>query len=406
MTYSKIRDKLSLTEIVKGETGMTLHQGVNDCPVCKRKKKFYVYSDKAYKCFHPSCDANSGGDVWSLLTCMGVTESFKQSYLTTSKYVSADREILEEHRYTNLAKLFTFAKEQATLKEGNKAIEYLKERNIYTPELDYGYIPYKGLLPFFSKEILETCGVLNSNGRELFNGRIIFPFYDKYNNIVHIQGRSLDPKEELRWISSTTLPGMLSINNYVYNYIDIQDTVVLCEGVTDTLSLSAIGVPAIGCTGLETNLVRAIGSSKISNLVAIFDNDKFPIGYGNLSGQYKSWSSILKKLVELKEYKPELNIWCCSIPTKVGKDINDWLVNGLTKDMFNKHLNENSVLASSFAIDIFKDNIENHVLMWRWALQQENCVDKIDNYVKDNYSSVGSYLMELFGNGNIFSLSR
>jgi hypothetical protein len=403
-TYKALREQISLIEVVRDAAGVELRNGVNQCPVCRRQGKFNVYGDTSYKCFHPACEANEPGDVWQLLQLLGVSTNFKESLSITKKYTGIN--IKWSERSDALSKVLDVYIDEYCRSDIAKS--YLISRGINDENLLVGYAPPEGIGHIVGKATLSKLGLLNKNNTEFYSNRIIFPFYDVSNRLVHLQGRSLNSEDTLRWLSTKSMPGVSSINNYVYNLDKVNTkSLTICEGISDCLSLETIGINCVATTSLETNIAKALGETQILNLVAIFDSDVYPEGYGRLSNGFKSWYSILGKLVELKELKPHVDIWCMQVPAGC-KDINDWLLSGnLTQESFNKYAANNAVPGTVFAYNTLKDNIDMHPLLWRWLFFDDDCKSLMVEYINKNYPNWIDYIYTMFKNGYILSsLSR
>jgi hypothetical protein len=211
----------------------------------------------------------------------------------------------------------------------------------------------------YSQTVLEQHGLISPrSGDDLMRNRVVFPICTATNYFVHLQGRSLDPDSSLRWLCTSTMDGRFHSNmDYTYNIENVQHQPVLflTEGVTDGLSLIELGLPTVSCFGLKPSLQNELRHlSNLTDLIAIFDNDLHELSSNNTTQDYKSWSVVIPRLVELQLYKPNLNIWCVSPPSSRGvKDINQWLLDGLTLNEFEHYCSSNMLSLFDFAFNLF-----------------------------------------------------
>lgn len=301
----------------------------NECPFCGKMK--LAVNEQTIYCFQAGCTANSkGNDIFNLLVKTKKASSFKEA-LYSVKNVLGLKDNYNTHqifftRMDILKKAFMLYNRNLN----SIAIEYLTTRN-FNKSLWYVSIGYANSSNFlqdngFSKEQLETAGLLSKAGGELFYNHIIFAFLDQNSRVVHLQGRNLG-NSEARWIN-TRGESTKSITNYLFNinnatHLDI----FLTEGVTDGLTLieSLSRDKVVSCVGVHPKLTNQLDYFKYKrSLTAIFDNDRFDFN-NEYPGELKSWKGILVALFQLSYLLPDLEIYCIYPPNLPNiKDVNDW----------------------------------------------------------------------------------
>jgi hypothetical protein len=260
----------------------------------------------------------------------------------------------------------------------DETLEFLNNRG-YTSvleEIPFGYAPSPNYLQDCGiplKDLVEV-GLAYSSGQEFFNNRVIFPILDTKCRLVHLQGRSLDPDEDLRWLSTNSKIGSESISpicNYLFQANEYEgkesiDYLFLAEGVSDTLSLLELNIPAVGCFGVQVNLLKFVSLfSKVNVLIAVLDNDRYDV-LRKTAGEYKSWTPMVYWLTELQEALPNLNILCCPPPSSPGiKDVNDWLNTGVTPQGFSSHIKKTGLPLTQFVLKHYGQSWQHQALITR-----------------------------------------
>lgn len=387
--------------------GIQLKQGYNTCPVCNRPNKFKILDDKYYKCFHPSCAANKRGDVFNLLPLLGLSSSFKESLSIVGKLPTND--YTEESRRSYVfSKVFEVYK---LLAEQHKAeiLPILNGRGYYHALncIEFGYSPDAESMPHLvfekykiSEKELIKYGLLNTHG-DFLASRIIFPIYTKRNKLVHFQGRSTIPDSDKRWLCTPSLSRYSSITNYLFNLNNVVDesAIIITEGISDCLSLLELNLKAVASFGLSPDLVSILYDlPNLKTVIAIYDNDRHPFGYNDMSDMYKSWFVILPKLIELQEARPDLVIWCITPPEKaLISDVNDWLQQGLTRPIFESHCKAKIKSLEQFTLSLFSNQIKYHPWLLRLLNVHQRPTDlaSFSQILNTNYVDITSYLLQL-----------
>lgn len=161
-------------------------------------------------------------------------------------------------------------------------------------------------------EMVKSLGLASRHDcLELFNQRIVFTIRNAAGQITHFQARSTDPSSTCKWLASNQTEGALPISSALYNAhklkqwkIEGVSSVIMCEGITDALALECLGLPVVATFGIQRlNLERHVALFDF-NIVALYDNDCFPLSTTKLSGKEKSWPSILPQLAALQRVMP------------------------------------------------------------------------------------------------------
>ncbi len=284
----QIRQTASIVEIASQYTTLRRrgNKHVGLCPFHSEKTPSFTVDDEKqlFHCF--GCAV--GGDIFTL-----VMERENLSFPEALKYLAEKYNIplpkkrefspqlqkLEEKLFKiNENTLAFFKKNLFTTKEGEKALEYLKKRDIseeIIQKLKIGYAlnSWDSLLSFFKEKkvtpkLLEKAGLVLYNQKkdsyyDRFRGRIIFPIFGLTGKVVAFGGRSIlnaDPK----YLNSPDTP-VYSKGKILYglNFSkeSIRDTgeVIIVEGYTDFVSLYQAGI---------TNIAASLGTSLTSDQVS------------------------------------------------------------------------------------------------------------------------------------------
>ena len=284
----QIRQTASIVEIASQYTTLRRrgNKHVGLCPFHSEKTPSFTVDDEKqlFHCF--GCAV--GGDIFTL-----VMEKENLSFPEALKYLAEKYNIplpkkrefspqlqkLEEQLFKiNENTLAFFKKNLFTTKEGEKALEYLKKRDIseeIIQKLKIGYAlnSWDSLLSFFKEKkvtpkLLEKAGLVLYNQKkdsyyDRFRGRIIFPIFGLTGKVVAFGGRSI-LNAEPKYLNSPDTP-VYSKGKILYglNFSkeSIRDTgeVIIVEGYTDFVSLYQAGI---------TNIAASLGTSLTSDQVS------------------------------------------------------------------------------------------------------------------------------------------
>jgi len=377
-------------------TNFNLKVGYNTCPFCQGQKKL-VIRQTYYKCYLPSCLAHSGGDFIDLLLKAEVTRSRKEGHsLLVNDHQIKQQSYALSRRTKEMEQIFSIY--YAAFHKYPQAYSYLENRNLHLTNQPIGYAPNE---PDYlsqngvSQATSERLGLTNRYGRDLLTNRVIFPITDYKGNLLHLQGRSLDPDNDLRWLATKNAESVSPINNLFYNLAGVinEPKVYLTEGITDGLSILSLGLPAISMLGVESSLVPlSYHLPHLSKLTALFDNDKIKQGEKN-AGKYKSWARVLPNLIELKLQSPKIQIDCLLPPEKPGiKDFNDWYSNSLTQDEFIKYAHSNTLSLEQFCLKYMAQEEILHPYLWRLFKNTPDYIRQFSQIIQTLYPSYPEYI--------------
>lgn len=376
------------------------------CPVCKGSSSFKVYNDVYYKCF--KCGIR--GDIFNLITDAKIVESNKEAINAIKNLVDKTEQTKTyAYQISNMRGIFNLYRNGVQSQE--KVKEYLLSRGWRKAleKKDIGftnsgeYLQQRG----YRVKELERLGLLKYDTKELFDDHIIFPVRSANGSVVHLQGRSLNPETELRWLADKATP---AITNYLYNLDKViksnSDYIILVEGISDCTSLLELTeedgseLPVIATFGINAPLVRhAKELSKFKQLLAIFDRDKYPLG-SEKEGQYKSWVQITPALCLLAiEAKLDIKTWM--VPDVSGiKDVNDLLIEINYDHRELADLISKSVMSlHRMALKVFKRTMERANFQLLWGLHQavpnEEELRILEDFVIKEFGSMRDHIMWL-----------
>ena len=370
---------------------------INYCPACYKKGLWL--KESFFRCFKSDCKVSGGGIKYlSLLNKISEAESIK---LLSAEFKVKHTAYKPTYQQTqvryNVKLLFDYLQQLSLTSPSNLVSDYFTQRGWNSDAVKYGYWPNspdKHALQNlgFSKDILKSLNLLNYKGEEIYNNRIIFPITNIKGEVIHIQGRSLDPEAELRWLTNPGKEGEESVFNYFYNGhllgLDTTKTLFLCEGISDALSLECLGLNVISSLNLYPPLLKYTKSlEKLDKLIVIYDNDKSTTG---AITQYKSWEPVIDRLVELQCILPQLEILCVMPPEITGiTDLNEWLISiNYDATLFERHIQKQILPLDYFLISKFINKRDDIIKLIK--LKQSILNLKLEKD-KDTMSSLKNY---------------
>ena len=271
------------------------------CPLRRETQpSFYVNARKNLFCCH---GCGQGGDLIRFVQ-LSRHLSFRQSlaYLEQQSAPPVDSAaVLEEAA--------AFYQEQ--LDSYPEALRYLKQRGVRDPaliqELRIGYAPGGSLrrhltLHGNSFDLLRRVGLLNSQGRDTFYGRVVFPCCQD-GRLVNLYGRSLGAAFTHRF-----LPGPKG-GLYAWEQVRQCPAVILVEGLFDYAVLWQAGFRHVTCSlGIHLNayagLIRKLHLSNGSKS-AVLASSTFAIA-GMLEGLAAKLKQAATEQTEVTQLPPEL----------------------------------------------------------------------------------------------------
>ncbi len=257
------------------------------CPFHSEKDPSFTVDDERqlFHCF--GCGV--GGDIFSLvmekenLSFPEALRYLANKYnipLPQEKRISPRQRKEEETLYKiNVDALAFFKKNLFNTNEGQKALDYLKKRNIsegIIQKLKIGYArnSWDALLSFFKSkgitpQLLEKSGLIIPRQKkegyyDRFRGRIIFPIFDDNGKALAFGGRTIidaEPKylnspDTQVYSKGKVLYGL----NFCKESIREKGEIILVEGYTDFVSLYGAGI---------TNIAASLGTSLTSYQVRL-----------------------------------------------------------------------------------------------------------------------------------------
>ena len=174
----------------------------------------------------------------------------------------------------------------------------------------------------FTPNYKKFCDALFPNhGKEITaDARLVIPFYDKYDTLIGVSGRSLENSDyKLRYV---TLRSTNSQDKLIYGMdkVNTNELVKIVEGPIDSMFLS--NCVASG----DSALIQTAKLIDAKNKVLVFDNEPRN-----------------KEIVKLMSDAIKLNynvvIWPDTIK---GKDINEMIMNGMTSNEIEEIISSNT----------------------------------------------------------------
>jgi len=196
----------------------------------------------------------------------------------------------------------------AKLPADHLAVKYVKSRQI--PENKFSLLYHTETFKKFINNIVPD----KFPDVKKDEPRLIIPFYSKDGKLTYIQGRSYEPKAEIRYI---TVKVVNDDKIYGLERIDETRDIIVVEGPLDSLFLDN----ALAMAGSSVSDIKDIPKDKI-----IFAFDREPRN---------------KQIIQqMERYANNGYRVAVLSPMQEGKDINDWVMNGINpKDIRNDIIN-------------------------------------------------------------------
>jgi len=179
-------------------------------------------------------------------------------------------------------------------KENKLALEYVKSRwskeSIQFFKIGYASDSWDGLINYAKESGLKTdylhqAGLIKEKKQggfyDVFRGRIIFPFFDKYSRIIGFTGREQTGNKEAAKYMNTPETIIYKKKSFLYgihaaaNEIRKKDRAYLVEGNPDVIRLHELEINNTVCTGGTSLTAEHIQQLKsmCKSIVIIGDND-------------------------------------------------------------------------------------------------------------------------------------
>ena len=280
-----------------------------------------------------------------------------------------------------------------SLKENEKAIDYLKQRGItgetakvfglgFAPN-DYNTLK-KQLNQYKESDMLSVGLLANSDNENYvkFRNRIMFPIYNTYGNLCGFGGRLLTENNKLPKYMNSPETKLYSKRNILYGLNiarkvkETEKRIFVVEGYMDVISLYQNDiknvVATLGTAISQSHLLNCFKYSK--EIIFAFDGDE--------AGQKAAWRSVEQLLPIIKDgyeasfsFLPD-NLDPDSFVSKFGKD-------GWEKELNNKISLENFIF-HKLSADI---NLES-------ASGKATYITKIKNLLRDMKALVLKEMLE------------
>lgn len=222
-------------------------------------------SKQIYKCF--SC--GEGGNVFNFvakyenisyvqaIVKVASLIGYESPYLTKS-VTKVDPELSKSWDILKQAKDFYCY--VITTEGGKDGLDYLKSRHIDEEMIKYfslGFAPENGSILIntlrnkgFSLDDIDKCGLLVRTSNlflDRFKGRVTFPLFDEYGNVVGFSARRIKDSDEAKFINSSASK-VFNKSSVLYNYQNAikearkEKYVYVVEGFIDVISFYRAGI--------------------------------------------------------------------------------------------------------------------------------------------------------------------
>lgn len=275
--FEQLKQRMPLLEYLQRRHWSGCRVGERDefvglCPLHPDKQpSFYVNARKNLFYCH---GCQRGGDLIRFVE-LSQRLSFRQSLACLQQEIAlaAEAELLDR----------TAAFYQMQLQRHPEATEFLQERGLHDPdliaELGLGYAPggnlRRHLVDFgYSLDLLLRAGLINSQGRDAFCRRVIFPCYQQ-SRVINLYGRSIGAAFPHRLLPRPK--GGL----FAWESVSVFSTVILVEGLFDLAVLWQAGFRNSTCAiGTQVTLAQLsqLGDQPGRYIYIAFDQDSNQAG--------------------------------------------------------------------------------------------------------------------------------
>lgn len=209
--------------------------------------------------------------------------------------------------------VFEYAESVADLPSGHFCLIYVQKRKI--PEKYLNELYFTTNYEKFIKTLIPNCD------KELTkDARLVIPFYDQYNELIAVTGRSLESgNKTLRYVTVRTNDSKDKLL-YGMDKVDLNQPVKIVEGQIDSLFLNNCVASGDG------NLSIAAKNISCEKKILIFDNEKRN-------------KEILKMMQDAIKLGHDIVIWPDSIEPK---DINEMVMSGISPDAIEEIISNNT----------------------------------------------------------------
>ena len=276
-------------------------------------------------------------------------------------------------------------------KQGQKHLEYLHKRGLTDETIkkfQLGFAPREATIKYFQnvndnlKNSLVVTGMINksnNNCMELFTDRITFPIKDSKGNTVGFTARTLDPRENAKYLNSKE-SDVFKKSELFFNWDKCineaykENSIVILEGNMDVISSDSLGLKNVcGLNGvaLSNTQISMLKQTKLPVILAL-DNDKAGHDATLKLADILESNGVKTSVIDIGKYGD-------------FKDNGDILMASLTNptlknDFSNKFLSlEQSVFSFKLKYDLFQNKEVTPSIIKKMYSQIEH---EIDSYKK------------------------
>ncbi|ETZ06696.1 DNA primase [Holospora obtusa F1] len=283
--YTKIRHRISIVDLVSEYVKLRKkgnHWGAL-CPFHQEKSPSFVVQENkgSYHCF--GCGAH--GDVIDFVKNIeGITHAQALEKLAERAHISLPKDKPEKHKDFELKhcllKVCDFFVQ--ALQNHPAALHYLRKRGISLSCQEHFKLGWcdvsvmSAIKAHLSSDVLIKSGLISEkNGRNFFEGRIMFPILNSKSEVLGFGGRSLQDQKMPKYLNSPETPLFVKHQTlYGIGTLKHNSSCVIVEGYLDALAFWKY-MPAVACLGtsLSEEHLRMIWSITPEPIVC-FDGDQ------------------------------------------------------------------------------------------------------------------------------------
>lgn len=286
----------------------------------KSKARGYVFEKAGglfYRCHNCAASTNLGNLIKhtdSALYQEYILERYKAGESGNSNYQKPTFDI-PQPKFDKIKKqtVFEYADRISDLPSGHFCLTYVQKRKI--PEKFFDNLYFTTNYEKFIKKLIPDCD------KELVpDARLVIPFYDHYNELIAVTGRSLESGSKvLRYVTVRTNDSKDKLL-FGMDTVDLNQPVKIVEGQLDSLFLNNCIASGDG------NLSIAAKSIECKEKILIYDNEKRN-------------KEILKMMHNSIELGYKVVIWPDYIESK---DINEMVMSGISPDAIEEIISNNT----------------------------------------------------------------
>ncbi len=227
-----------------------------------RKRKLEVCLDEPHAWHCWTCDIKGRGLYW-LFKRMNVTSDILDKVRDNDRYIGHKRNLSEFDSIILLLKTGEVEKQKIEILNLMPDFKSLAEND--------GSFEYKHAINYAKKRKLSLCDIVKYNigycSKGPFRDRLVFPSYDKDNNLNFYSCRSYYD-DGYKYKNSEFSKNIIGFENM----IDFDYPIYLCEGALDAISLKRNAIPLFGKT-MSRKLKQAIVESNCPEVNIVLDDD-------------------------------------------------------------------------------------------------------------------------------------